>query len=210
MERTFEIIPNYVDTLLMYDNPVNREAFGKLSSEFASKYEFDEDGLCPVEFEFYDGIAFATDGSGLFLMYSKMDCIKASPRKQREIVEYNGIEDSINQFDVALKFGKLDCDPKRNGLQYVKATKNKTDLQVETYILMAGDLFEKIYNLSDDYMDYQRVVRIIRKLAEEFENELNWKGDEKETRDYITELEKFEEKALKMLEKEININNKWD
>jgi len=139
-----------------------------------------------------------------------MDEIKASKRKQNAIVEYNGIEDSINQFDVALKFGKLDCDPKRNGLQYVKTTKNKADLQVETYILMAGDLFEKIYNLSDDYMDYQRVVRIIRKLAEEFENELNWEGDEKETRDYITELEKFEEKALKMLEKEIDINNKWD
>lgn len=47
-------------------------------------------------------------------------------------------------------------------------------------------------------------------MADQFEKELDWQGDENEDRDYILELEKFEEKAFKELERKINIDKKFD
>ena len=199
MEREFEIITNYIDTLIVYeDDATSKKAINKVDKTLFPYYKF-EDGECEIEFEFYDGLAIATDGSGLFMTYSKMDCIKESPRKQREICDYNGIEDSINQYDVALRYGKLDCNAENFG--YIKKTAKQNNWIVETYIMIAADIFNDIYNCSDS--SYTETAEIIRLLAEKFEKELDWQGDN-EKRDYIFELEKFEEREIERIKKKLD------
>jgi len=195
MERNFEVIPNFVDTLLVYNIPANRRAFKKLEYPFNELYKFDENGECEIEFEFYDGLAIATDGSGLFMTYPKMEEIKASPRKQASICDYNGIYDSIYQRDICLRYGKLDCDP--NNEAYVKTTGSNAYKLAETFILLSADMYEKIYNMSD-VEGYDVAVKLVHDAAIRFERELNWQGVSEE-RDYILELEKFEERELARL-----------
>lgn len=195
MERTFEIIPNYIDTILVSDTPANRKAFKKLEEPFKSLYKF-ENGECEIEMEFYDGLAIATDGSGLFMTYSKMDCIKECPRKQNAICDYTGIDDSINQYDVCMKYGILDCNPKDKA--YVKSTRDSAYKLAETFILMADDIYQKIYNMSG-VEGYDVAVELLHDAALRFERELDWQGGETEERDYIIELEKFEEMELARL-----------
>lgn len=199
MERTFEIIPNYIDTILVYDIPANRKAFEKLEEPYKSlykfDYKFDENGECEIEMEFYDGLAIATDGSGFFMTYPKMDIIKGSTRRQSSICDYNGIYDSINQYDVCMRYGKLDCDPKNKA--YVKRTASDAYKLAETYILLAADIYQKIYNMSE-VGGYDVAVDLLHNAAIRFEHELNWQGCSEE-RDYLIELEKFEEKELARL-----------
>ena len=102
MERIIEFIPNYTDTILVYGTPKNRGIIKKVEG-----YEFDENGECEIEFHFQDGIAKATDGSGLTMTYPKLEEIRQNKYKQKKICEYNGIDDSINQYDVCLKYGVL-------------------------------------------------------------------------------------------------------
>lgn len=196
MERTFEIIPNYIDTILVSNTPANRKAFEKLKEPFKSLYKFDEHGECEIEMEFYDGLAIATDGSGLFMTYSKMECIKECPRKQNAICDYTGIDDGINQYDVCMKYGKLDCDPKNKA--FVKSTHDNAYKLAETFILMANDIYQKIYDMSG-VDGYDVAVRLLHNAAIRFERELNWQGGETEERDYIIEMEKFEERELARL-----------
>ena len=198
MERTFEIIPNYIDTILVSDTPANRKAFKKLEEPYKSLHQFDEHGECEIEMEFYDGVAYATDGSGLFMTYPKMDIIKGSTRRQNSICDYNGIYDSINQYDVCMKYGKLDCDPKNEA--YVKCTEGNRSRLAETFIMLAADIYEKVYNMSEIY-DYTTAARLVQEAAIRFEHELDWQGGETEERDYIIELEKFEERELERLSK---------
>lgn len=195
MERTFEIIPNYIDTIIVYDTPANRKALRKLEHPFNKLHEFDENGECEIEMEFYDGLAIATDGSGLFMTYSKMECIKECTRKQNAICDYTGIDDGINQYDVCLKYGKLDCDPKNKA--YVKSTGDNAFKLAETFILLAADIYKQIYNMSGVY-GYDTAVELVRSAALRFETELDWQGASEE-RDYILEMEKFEEKELESL-----------
>ena len=195
MERTFEIIPNYIDTILVSDTPANRKALGKLEVPYKNLYKFDENGECEIEMEFYDGLAIATDGSGLFMTYSKMDCIKECPRKQNAICDYTGIDDGINQYDVCMKYGRLDCDPKNKA--FVKSTHDNAYKLAETYILLAADIYQKIYNMSE-VGGYDVAVRLLHDAAIRFEAELDWQGGSEE-RDYILEMEKFEEKELERL-----------
>jgi hypothetical protein len=203
MEREFTIIPNYIDTILVSNTPANRKAFKKLEEPFKSLYKFDENGECEIEMEFYDGLAIATDGSGLFMTYSKMDCIKECPRKQNAICDYTGIHDSINQYDVCMKYGKLDCDPKNKA--YVKCTASNAYKMAETYILMAADIYQKIYNM-DNVGGYDIAVDLLHNAAIRFERELDWQGGSEE-RDYILEMEKFEEKELERLGKLYDIES---
>ena len=65
----------------------------------------------------------------------------------------------------------------------------------ETMVTMGADLFQKLYDMSDE-MDYTTTACLIRDAAMEFEQELNWKGDGTDDRDYLMELEKFEQKKL--------------
>ena len=197
MERTFEIIPNYIDTILVSNTPANRKAFKKLEVPFKSLYKF-EDGECEIEMEFYDGLAIATDGSGLFMTYPKMEAVKNSPRQQNNICDYTGIDDSINQYDVCMKYGKLDCDTKDKA--FVKSTRDSAYKLAETFILIAADIYQKIYNMSQ-VGGYDVAVELVHDAALRFEHELDWQGGETEERDYILEMEKFEEKELERLSK---------
>ena len=197
MERTFEIIPNYIDTILVSNTPANRKVFKKLEEPFKSLYKFDENGECEIEMEFYDGLAIATDGSGLYMIYYKMDCIKECPRKQNAICDYTGIDDGINQYDVCMKYGILDCDPKEKA--FVKSTHDKAYKLAETYILLAADIYQKIYNMSE-VGGYDVAVELVHNAALRFEHELDWLGGSEE-RDYILEMEQFEEKELERLGK---------
>ena len=65
----------------------------------------------------------------------------------------------------------------------------------ETMVMMGADLFQELYNMSDE-LDYNATAAEIRDAAIEFEEQLNWKTDGSDERDYIVELEKFEQKKL--------------
>ena len=56
-------------------------------------------------------------------------------------------------------------------------------------IIMAGDLFKKIYEEEDNGLVY--TINLIKSWAREFVHKLNWKGHEDE-RDLMKELERFE------------------
>lgn len=64
----------------------------------------------------------------------------------------------------------------------------------ETMVMMGADLFQELYNMSDE-LDYNATAAEIRDAAIEFEEQLNW-NKENDDRDYIVELEKFEQKKL--------------
>jgi len=197
------IIPKYVDTIIVYNTTKKNEKLIKRAG-----LSFDEYGECELTMEFYDGIAYEINGTGLIMRYPKMKDLTTG--KENAICEYTGIYDGeINQHDVALKYGVLELSDDESG-KLVHWSLDSLHLRDETLILMSADLYQKIYNMSDDYMDYNRVARIVRVLADQFEKELDWQGDENEDRDYILELEKFEEKALKDLERKINIDKKFD
>ena len=65
----------------------------------------------------------------------------------------------------------------------------------ETMVMMGADLFQELYNMSDE-LDYNATAAEIRDAAIEFEERLNW-NKENDDRDYIVELEKFEQQKLK-------------
>ena len=48
-------------------------------------YDFDEDGECPITMRFYDGIAVATDNSGLVMTYPTIDQVTHSVKMQYAI-----------------------------------------------------------------------------------------------------------------------------
>ena len=60
----------------------------------------------------------------------------------------------------------------------------------DAQIIIAGDLFKKIYDLDD--LGWVYVVGVIKMWAREFVDELNWQGDD-------DELENFEERKFKEL-----------
>jgi hypothetical protein len=197
------IIPKYVDTIIVYNTTKKNEKLIKRAG-----LSFDENGECELTMEFYDGIAYEVNGTGLIMRYPKMKDLTTS--KENIICEYTGIYDGeINQHDVALTYGVLELSNNKSD-KLVHWTLDSLHLRDETLIMMSADLYQKIYNMSDDNMDYNRAARIVRILADQFEKELDWQGGENEDRDYILELEKFEEKALKELERKINIDKKFD
>lgn len=199
-----QIIPKYVDEIIV-DNYTKKDE--KLVKK--AGLEFDESGECPLTMEFYDGIAYEINGTGLIMRYPTMAELAKSPAKQKAICDYTGIYDgTINQHDVALKYGVLELSKKESD-KTIHWSLESLHLRDETLILMSADIYQKIYDMSDDYMDSNRAARIVRILADEFEKELDWENNKNQS-DYMLELGKFEQKALKVLEREININNKWD
>ena len=67
------------------------------------------------------------------------------------------------------------------------------DLLGETMVTMGADLFQELYNMSDE-LDSTTTAILIRDAAIDFEFQLDWKEDDE--RDYFIELEKFEQKKL--------------
>lgn len=64
----------------------------------------------------------------------------------------------------------------------------------ETIALLSADLFTDIYS-PDNGMGYSETVAEVISLAQRFDKELDWQGSDVEKRDYIIELEKFENKV---------------
>lgn len=70
----------------------------------------------------------------------------------------------------------------------------QTELVCETIVLLAADLYQKVYDKCECYTE---ACREIVRIANQFEEELNWV--ENDERDYIIELEKFEERYLESI-----------
>lgn len=78
----------------------------------------------------------------------------------------------------------------RASLQYRK----KERLLQETIVLLAADIYQTIYD-SDSCDGWGDACDDIIRYAKQFEKELDWQ--DYDDRDYIQELDKFEEKILK-------------
>ncbi len=74
------------------------------------------------------------------------------------------------------------------------AKDKKERLLQETIVLLAADIYQTIYE-SDACDGWGDACDDIIRYAKQFEKELNWQEDDE--RDYIVELERFEERILK-------------
>ena len=199
----FEVIPHYVDEILVDDSNTHKSLIKKANGVLieycmGSKYEFDESGECPIEMEFYDGIALATDGCGLYMTYPKLEEVAKSPARQERIQEYTGIYDgTINQHDVALCYGVLKFDKNRNKMSISGETYG---LEHETIILMSADIYQDIYNMSNVY-DFSLAARLVRDAALRFEKKWNDEMKGNDGYDYIMEMDRFEQEELERLRK---------
>ena len=201
----FEVIPHYIDEILVDDSNTHKSLIKKANGVLieycmGSKYEFDESGECPIEMEFYDGIAIATDGCGLYMTYPKLDEVAKSPARQDSIQDYTGIYDGqINQHDVALRYGVL-----KFGEEHQKVTKKLNDhaLEHETLVVMSSDIYAAVYNM-DRVETFDQAGRLVRDAALRFEKKWHeMKADDKDDMlDYILEMEKFETEELERLAK---------
>lgn len=85
-------------------------------------YQF-ENGEAEVVFEFFDGIAIATDGSGLYMTYPTLDKVSKSKIMTERVEDYIGIyDDSISNHDIAMYYGVLKFSE-----GYFKATPDSKD-----------------------------------------------------------------------------------
>ena len=203
-EITFEVIPHYVDEILVDGSKSHRALIKKANAilreySMGSQYSFDGDE-CPIEMEFYDGIALATDGSGLYMTYPKLAEVAKSPARQERIQDYTGIYDgTINQHDVALLYGVLKFD---KSYQKVSTSLSMQGYEHEALVLMSADIYQDIYNMSEVY-DYNLAASLVRDAALRFEKKWwEMKADDKDDMlDYIFEMEKFEAEELERLRK---------
>ena len=201
---TFEVIPHYIDEILVDGSKSHRALIKKANAvlrdySMGSQYSFDGDE-CPIEMEFYDGIALATDGCGLYMTYPKLAEVAKSPARQERIQDYTGIYDgTINQHDVALLYGVLKFD---KSYQKVSTSLSMQGYEHEALALMSADIYQDIYNMSEVY-DYNLAASLVRDAALRFEKKWwEMKADDKDDMlDYIFEMEKFEAEELERLRK---------
>lgn len=203
-EIKFEVIPHYVDEIIINNltkkdvTLINKAVRTAKSNNLTLDYQFDDNGECPIEMEFYDGIALATDGCGLYLTYPKLEEIAKSPARQESIQDYTGIYDgTINQHDVALRYGVLKFDEKRNKMSISGETYG---LEHETIILMSADIYQDIYNMDNVY-DFSLAARLVRDAALRFEKKWNDEMKGNDGYDYIIEMDRFEQEELERLRK---------
>ena len=71
---------------------------------------------------------------------------------------------------------------------------HKDYLIKETIVMLAVDLYEAVFDKKGNFAD---TAKEIIDLANVFETQLQWRTDGTENRDFIEELEKFEEKVTK-------------
>lgn len=76
--------------------------------------------------------------------------------------------------------------------------KKRERMLKETLVLLAADIYKEIYD-REDCNGWRQACSDIINYAERFEKELNWQDDD--DRDYIVELEKFENKMFELLNK---------
>lgn len=92
----------YIDEILVDSN----DKQSKKVIDHTPGYQFDN-GECPIEMHFYDGVAIATDDSGIVMRYPTLKEIKGDKNKIAEIQDYTG-RDEVSQYEVALKYGRLE------------------------------------------------------------------------------------------------------
>ena len=201
----YQVLPHYIDEILVDGTKSHRESVRKANAvlrEFSTGEHYEFDGNeCPIEMEFYDGIALATNGSGLYMTYPTIKEVSKSIRMQERIQDYTGIYDgTINQHDIALCYGVLKFDRNR---QKVTTSRQMRGLEHETLVLMAADIYREIYNMSEIY-DYNTAASLVRDAALRFKQKWReMKADDKDDMlDYILEMEDFELTELDKLRKE--------
>ena len=101
MTKTF-YQKQYIDEIIV--DSYNKQS--ELIINQTEGYEFNESEECVIEMRFYDGLAIATDNSGIVMFYPTISEIKKDRQRKNEITEYTG-RDYICQFEVALKYGVL-------------------------------------------------------------------------------------------------------
>ena len=80
----------------------------------------------------------------------------------------------------------------------VEQAKKRDYLLKETIVMLAADIYQTIYD-RDDCGGWGDACDEIIRYAEQFEKELDWQEDD--SRDYMAELEKFEQKIMDELNK---------
>lgn len=198
----YEVIPHYVDEILVDDKKTHKLLIKKANLQLAhfcmgDKYEYDGDE-CVIEMEFYDGIALATNGCGLFMTYPTLAEVAKSPVRQEKIQDYIGIHDgTINQHDVALLYGVLKFDENKTKISTSMKMKS---LEHETLVLMSADIYQQVYDMSE-VGDYNFAACLVRDAALRFERKWwEMKADDKDNLlDYIIEMDKFEQEELARL-----------
>ena len=191
MATKVTIIPRYIDTIIVYAS--DKEAVKALAN---TKHKFDENGECELVMEFYDGIAYAIDGSGLIMTYPLAEKVQKFTILQNTIISYVGCYDEINQHDIALKYGHLAYSDKKED-HITTFCGNQLYRLGETFILMGADLMEEVVKIVEDY---QEAEQLIHEAAMEFEENLDWQDNDE--RDYYLTLGEFEDEFIAKLKKE--------
>lgn len=91
------LLPAFEDTIIVYDQESIPQQAG---------LGLDQDGECQITMTFDDGKSVAVEDEHLIMVYPTIEEVKLSKKMQSEISAYTG-RDEINQFDIALKYGKL-------------------------------------------------------------------------------------------------------
>ena len=92
-----EVLNPFEDTIIVYDQEDVLQQAG---------IGLDQEGECQITMTFNDGKAVAVEDEHLTMVYPTIEEVRKSEQMQSEIIAYTGHND-INQFDVALKYGKL-------------------------------------------------------------------------------------------------------
>ena len=200
------IVPRCIEEIIVYKDKETEEALSH------TNYKFDENGECELVMEFYDGVAYDVNGTGLMLTYPSQEKVQKHTILQNCIVNYTGIDDGfIYQRDIALRYGKLVWCPDNDKAWYKSYNKQEFNTFAETLITLSGDIYEKVYSVVGYYTE---TARIIRELAIKFENWWNENADD--DTDFILALEDFEEKELEALgyqgltEEDFDEDPEWD
>ena len=94
---SIEVLSPFEDTIIVYDQEDVLQQAG---------IGLDQDGECQITMTFNDGKAVAVEDEHLTMVYPTVEEVKQSATMQKEITSYT-VRDDINQFDIALKYGKL-------------------------------------------------------------------------------------------------------
>ena len=83
----------------------------------------------------------------------------------------------------------------------ISMTEERYQLEHETLILMAADIYDEVYGM-ENIWDYNQAARLVRDAALRFEQKWRDELSKKDDADYTIELEKFEKEELERLHKE--------
>ena len=131
-----------------------------------------EDITVYKNYSWFGDLGFGCDVS--FTIHGDLD--KNKPVLSGLVIQVDGVGNDIHEY-------------LRDGITF-KAPVDKEYLLLETIAMLSADLFDFLYD-NNEYWGWSEVSAEIISLAKRFEEELNWQEDDE--RDYIEELEKFEE-----------------